>query len=88
MPPSPKATWSKHGVAFEAARSAFEDAVAFERCDFDSEPGEMRYVIMGIVKEVLLTVVYAERGERTRIISARKATRHAQTEYYRGQTAE
>jgi uncharacterized DUF497 family protein len=45
-------------------------------------------VIAGMVNDVILTVVYTERGERTRIISARKATKHEQTEYYRNQTSE
>jgi uncharacterized DUF497 family protein len=78
----------KHGVSFEAARCVFDDVFAFERRDFDFEPGETRYVISGMVKDVILTVVYPERGERTRIISARRATKHEQTEYYRSQTAE
>ena len=66
----------------------FEDAFAFERCDVDSEPGEIRYVITGMVNDVILTLVYMERGGRTRLISARKATKHEQAEYYRSQTAE
>jgi uncharacterized protein len=66
----------------------FDDVFAFERCDSDSEPGEARYVITGMVNEVILTVVYTERGERTRIISTRRATTHEQAEYYRSQTAE
>jgi uncharacterized DUF497 family protein len=78
----------KHGVSFEAARWVFDDVFAFERRDFDCEPGETRCVISGMVKDVILTVVYTERGERTRIISARRATKHEQTEYYRSQTAE
>lgn len=63
-------------------------SLAFERCDFDSEQGEIRYVIIGMVNDVILTVAYTELGERTRIISARKATKHEQSEYYRSQTAE
>jgi len=94
----------KHGVSFKAACGVFEDVFAFERCDFDSEPGESRYVITGTVKDVILsesryvitgtvndvilTVVYTERGERTRIISARRATKHEQEDCYRSQTAE
>jgi len=31
----------------------------------------------------VLTVVYAERGERIRIIAARRAARHEQDYYYR-----
>jgi uncharacterized DUF497 family protein len=78
----------KHAVSFEAARYVFDDVFAFELCDPESEPGEVRYVITGMVKGVILTVVYTERGERIRIISARKATKHEQAEYYRSQTAE
>ena len=78
----------KHGVSFAAACGVFGDVFAFERCDLDSHPGEIRYVITGMVNDVILTVVYTERGERIRIISARKATKHEQTEYYRSQTAE
>lgn len=76
---------SKHGVTFEAARSVFNDVFACERRDVDSDPGEIRYVITGVVNEVILTVVYTERGDRTRIVSARKATAHEQSEYYRSQ---
>jgi len=78
----------KHGVSFDAARYVFDDVFACDRCDFDSEPSEIRYVITGIVKDVILAVVYTERGNRIRIISARKATTHEQREYYRSQTAE
>ena len=75
----------KHGVTFEAAWRVFADVFAYERCDPDSDPGEIRYVITGVVNEVILTVVYTERGNRIRIISARKATAHEQREYYRSQ---
>jgi uncharacterized protein len=78
----------KHGVSFEAARYVFDDVFACALCDFDSDPSEIRYVITGIVKDVILTVVYTERGNRVRIISARKATNHEQRAYYRSQTAE
>jgi uncharacterized DUF497 family protein len=79
---------AKHGVSFEAARGVFGDVFAIEYSDFESGPSEARYVITGMVTEIILTVVYAERGDRTRIISAGKATKHEQTEYYRSQTAE
>jgi uncharacterized protein len=78
----------KHGVSFDSARYVFDDVFACDRCDFDSEPGEIRYVITGVVKDLILTVVYTERGSRVRIISARKATIHEQSEDYRSQTAE
>ena len=68
-------------MSFEAARRVFDDAFALELFDFESQPGE-------IVDGVVLTVVYTEREERLRIISARKATKHEEREYYRSQTAE
>jgi uncharacterized DUF497 family protein len=78
----------KHGVSFEAARRVFDDVFASDRCDFESELGEARFVITGIVRDIIVTVIYTERGGRIRIISARKATTHEQREYYRSQTAE
>lgn len=79
---------TKHGIGFEVACRVFEDVFAFDHLDPESEPGEIRYVITGMVNGVLLTVVYTERDDRIRIISARKATKHEQQEYYRSQTAE
>jgi uncharacterized protein len=79
---------AKHGVSFEAARLAFDDLFAIEGLDSGGEPVEVRYVITAMANSVLLTVVYTERGDRIRIISARKATRHEQEEYYRSQTAD
>jgi uncharacterized protein len=77
----------KHGVSFEAARLVFDDLFAIERLDSGGAPAEIRFVIMGTANGVVLTVVYTERGDRIRIISARKATKHEQEEYYRSQTA-
>jgi uncharacterized protein len=83
-----RANLAKHGVSFEAARLVFDDLFAIERVDSGSEPIEVRYVITAMANGVLLTVVYTERGDRIRIISARKATKHEQEEYYRSQTAD
>ena len=79
---------AKHKVSFEAAQLVFDDAFALDRLDIGSEGSEVRYIVTGVANGVILTVVYTERGERTRIISARKATNHEQRQYYRSQTAE
>jgi hypothetical protein len=42
---------------------------------------EERFIGIGIVNGVILTVVYTERGDGIRLISARKATRHEQKAY-------
>jgi len=83
-----EANLRKHRIAFEGARRVFEDDFAVEWPDVDLPYGEMRFVIIGMVDGRLLRVVYAERNNRIRIISARKATRHEQKEYYRSQVDE
>ena len=45
--------------------------------------GEERVILVGMSQGQLLTVVYTKRGERLCIVSARKATRHEQDDYYR-----
>ncbi len=83
-----EANFRKHGIAFEAARRVFQDGFAVEWPDADLPYGEARFVITGMVDGRLLRVVYTERNGRIRIISARKATRHEQREYYRSQADE
>ncbi len=78
----------KHGVAFKDAQLVFNDVFATHRVDVDAGYGEQRMIATGMVNGVPLTVVYTERGERTRLISARKATKHEQLGYYRNQTPE
>lgn len=79
---------SKHGVSFEAALHVFDDLFALDRADPGGSGEEARFVIAGMVNGMLLTVVYTERSNRTRIISARKATKHEQRDYYSHQTRE
>ncbi len=45
--------------------------------------GEERINLLGMCEGVILHVTYVERGERTRIISARRTERHEQDDYYR-----
>jgi hypothetical protein len=49
---------------------------------------QVRCMIIGMVCGLLLAVVYIERDDRIRIISARRATKHEQQEYYDRQTPE
>lgn len=76
----------KHGVSFEAACRIFDDVVALDRVDTTTDYGEDRYLITGLVNDVLLTAAYTERNGRTRIISARKATKREEREYHGSQT--
>ena len=78
----------KHGVDFVDAQRVFDDVFSVHNLDSDPGYGEHRMIAIGTVNGVVLTVVYTERGERTRLISAWKATRHEQREYYSNQTPE
>jgi hypothetical protein len=63
-----------HGVTFEEAAEAFFDP--FYREGDTSVAHEQRDFIMGYsFSQRLLLVVHTQRGERTRIISARTVTR-------------
>jgi hypothetical protein len=72
-----------HRVSFEQATFAFNDTFAVEWIDEREAYGEERSILLGVTNGQVLTVVYTERGERVRIISARRATRHEQDYYYR-----
>ena len=70
-----------HGLEFETATRIFFDPRRMERYDKDSSIGEERYQTMGVYEDVLF-VVYTERGDYTRIISARKAEPFERRIYY------
>jgi len=61
-----------HGVSFIDASDVFRDYMRIERRDDDSGNYEDRWQTMGFVDDVLF-VVYTERGDAVRIISARIA---------------
>ncbi len=66
----------KHGVTFDEASSVFADTLSLTIHDPLHSEDEERFIIIGIsCRNRLLTVVHTERGEKIRIISARKATK-------------
>ena len=75
----------KHGVAFEEAATVFGDWLAVNLPDPDHSKGEQRHLLLGLSDiQRLLVVAYAERPPRTRIISARPATKRERSEYEEG----
>ena len=79
-----RANLRSHGVSFELARTVFRDPFAIERLDDRKDYGEPRFVIIGMAEgRVLLSVAYTERGEKIRIISARRATHYEQDDYFK-----
>ncbi|KAA3503931.1 MULTISPECIES: BrnT family toxin [Rhizobium/Agrobacterium group] len=75
------ANLAKHGVSFESARSVFDDPFAVDMEDRSANYGEVRRRIVGLGNGLVLTIIYTERSETIRIISARKATRVERKEY-------
>ena len=66
----------KHGVSFEEAMTVFADPNASTFFDRAHSGAEERYITIGISdKGRLLVVSHTERNGKTRIISARKATK-------------
>ena len=71
----------KHGIKFQTAAKVFNDPYRFEKYDDAHSTGEDRWKVIGMVNK-LLFVIYTERGERTRLISAREAEPEERREYY------
>jgi uncharacterized DUF497 family protein len=79
-----EANWCNHGITFELATTVFRDPSAVERIDDREDYAEDRYVIIGMAEgNILLYVAYTERGDRIRLISARRATQYEQEDYFR-----
>jgi uncharacterized DUF497 family protein len=72
-----------HGVSFAQATLAFRDPFAVEWIDLREDYGEERIILLGMTSNQVLAVVYTERAERIRIISARRATKNEQERYDR-----
>lgn len=70
----------KHGVDFQDAAKVFEDIFRLEEIDENHSYEELRYITIGRVNDILF-VVYTEREEFTRLISARRATKKERVKY-------
>lgn len=71
----------KHRIYFEDAARVFLDENALFYYDELHSDDEDRVKAIGMVENVL-TVIYTERGEVNRIISARNATKKERNDYY------
>ena len=73
--------FKKHKVRFETAAEVFLDDYRIDDFDEVHSDDEDRYKIIGRV-EKMLVVIYTERGDTNRIISARLATKREEADYY------
>jgi hypothetical protein len=75
----------KHGISFEEAVTAFGDPLSLTVSDPDLSDSEERQLLLGMSRRSRLVVVaFTERGDRLRIITARRASRREKRKYEEG----
>ena len=80
-----KGNLRKHGVSFEEAATVFLDPLALTFPDPSHSGGEEREITIGhSAGHQVVFVSHCQRGNRVRIISARKATRRERKQYEEG----
>jgi hypothetical protein len=75
----------KHGVSFEEAQTVFHDENAREYPDPDHSATEDRFILLGLSRRLRVLVVchcFRESESLIRIISARKAVKSEEREYW------
>src|SRR5688572_7491511 len=73
----------KHGIDFADAIAIFSGRF-IETEDLRRDYGERRYRTVGLLSDQIIQVVHTWRGERCRIISARRAGRNDRRAYHAG----
>ena len=77
-----RANRRKHGVSFDEATTVFEDRLGRIVSDPRHSSEEDRCALLGLSQRGrLLAVMFTERGEAIRIISARRATHQERRDY-------
>lgn len=74
----------KHGVSFVEAQSVFADENAVEFFDPDHSENEDRFILLGVSARLrVLVVCHCQRkGNSIRVISARKADKKEEKDYW------
>jgi hypothetical protein len=71
-----------HGISFDEASTAFKDTLSVTIHDPLHSYEEDRFVLLGNShRNRLLVIVHTERGNKIRIISARRATKKERKQY-------
>jgi hypothetical protein len=71
-----------HGITFDEASTAFKDTMSLTIFDPLHSADEDRLILVGNSHQKrVLVVVHTERGDKIRLISARKATKHERETY-------
>lgn len=76
----------KHGVSFDEAKTVFYDENAIRYYDPDHSDDEDRFLMVGVSQKLRILIVchcFREDDSVIRIISARKATKGEEDNYWR-----
>jgi uncharacterized DUF497 family protein len=76
-----QANIEKHGINLDTVKKVFDDPFRIEQYDLEHSGLEDRWQTLGMAGDVLF-VVYTERGDRARIITAREAEPEERRLYY------
>lgn len=71
----------KHGVSFKTATAVFDDPNRLDLPDNSHSFNESRRKVIGMANDILF-VIYTDRRERIRLISAREAEEDERRDYY------
>lgn len=85
-PEKDAANLAKHGIDVIDAQAVFDDPARIEVDSSRPEHGEHRRKVVGTIDGRVFAVIFTKRGEKKRIISARRARRDERAEYDRGAT--
>ena len=81
-PKKAKANLREHGVSFDEAASVFLDPLAVTFPDPDHSGEEFREITIGhSARQRVVFLSHTQRGDHTRLIGARKATRAERKQY-------
>jgi uncharacterized DUF497 family protein len=73
---------AKHGIDFADLDPLFS-GLTITVLDSRYEYGEFRFITLGILNGIVMTIAHTETDEIIRIISARKATRYEEENYFK-----
>jgi uncharacterized protein len=80
-PRKSKSNYEKHGFDFEYATSAFDGFMAHFPSPKEHN-GEKRVLSLGQIGQIVICIVHTQRGAKTRIISARIASKQERSRYH------
>jgi len=74
----------KHGVSFEDVKMVFFDPKRLEMYDRAHSFFEERWTLIGLSGSTIFKIIFTERKDSVRIISARRADKDEEEEYFYG----